>query len=115
MPRTAEEGGTEFCLLGTLEILVRGERRPVPGEKLQALLAKLLLERNRPVPTARLIDALWGDQPPATARQSVHAHVARLRRLLDDDGGSVLVNDGRGYLLRVDDEQLDATRFRELI
>src|SRR5688500_15666207 len=101
MARTADESGTEFRILGTLEILVRGESRPVPGEKLQALLAKLLLERNRPVTTARLIDALWGDEPPATARQSIHAHVARLRRLLDDDG-AVLVNDGRGYLLRVD-------------
>jgi YVTN family beta-propeller protein len=117
MVGTADVRLTEFRILGGLEVLVRGEARRVPGDKLQTLLARLLLERNRPVGTERLIDDLWGDQPPATARQSLHAHVARLRRLLavDDDDGSALVNDGRGYTLRVDDEQLDAARFRKLV
>lgn len=78
-------------------------------------LARLLLERNRPVATERLIDDLWGDSPPATARQSLHAHVGRLRRLLAADDGSILGNDGRGYVLRVSDEQLDAACFRQLV
>jgi len=105
----------EFRILGPLEVVVGGEKRAVPGEKLQALLARLLLERNRPVTTERLIDDLWGDRPPATARQSLHAHVTRLRRLLGAADGSILSNDGRGYCLRVDDEHLDAGRFRELV
>jgi DNA-binding SARP family transcriptional activator len=107
----------EFRILGPLQVLVGGEERAVPGDKLQALLARLLLEPNRPVSTDRLIDDLWGDQPPTTARQSLHAHVARLRRVLadDGDGGSPLDNDGRGYILRIDDEQLDATRFRTIL
>lgn len=105
----------QFRILGTLEVVVRGEERAVPGGKLQALLARLLLARRRPVSPERLIDDLWGDDPPATARQSLHAHVARLRRLLAEDDGSVLGNDGRGYILHVDDEQVDAGRFRMLI
>jgi YVTN family beta-propeller protein len=103
-------------MLGPLEVVVGGTTCPIPGDKLQTLLARLLLERNRPVATERLIDDLWGDQPPATARQSLHGHVARLRRLLAvDDDGSTLAHDGRGYLLRVDDEHVDAERFRELV
>jgi YVTN family beta-propeller protein len=115
---TADEGsGMEFGILGPLRVVVRGQERPVPGEKLQGLLARLLLEPNRAVSTERLIDDLWGDEPPATARQSLHVHAARLRRLLaaEDADGSLLVNDRRGYMLRVADEQLDATRFRRLL
>lgn len=103
-------------MLGPLVVVVDGEERAVPGDKLQALLARLLLERNRPVTTERLVDDLWGGEAPATARQSLHAHVARLRRLLaSGDDGQVLGNDGRGYVLTVEDEQLDAERFRQLV
>lgn len=118
MADKADRRGVEFRILGALEVFVGGEERPIPGDKLQALLARLLLERNRPVAAERLIDDLWGDQPPTTARQRLHAHVTRLRRLLaadGDDDGSVLGNDGRGYILRVEDAQLDAERFRKLV
>jgi YVTN family beta-propeller protein len=107
--------GTEFRILGPLELRIHGEERAVPGEKLQALLSRLLLERKLSVSTDRLIDDLWGDRPPATARQNLHAHVARLRRLLADEHGEILANDGRGYVLRVDDDQLDAERFRMFV
>lgn len=113
---TADLTTTHFRVLGPLAIVVSGEERPVAGEKLQALLARLLLERNRPVAIERLVDDLWGDDPPTTARQSLHAHVTRLRRLLAADGGGfTLDNDGRGYILRVDDDQVDAERFRKLV
>ena len=116
MAGTADLTGTQFRILGPLSVAVRGEERPVPGEKLQALLARLLLERNRPVAIERLIDDLWGDDPPATARQSLHAHVTRLRRVLAaDEGGQLLGNDGRGYVLHVDDEHIDSERFRQLV
>ena len=112
---TTERGlrGAEFRILGPLQVFVGGEERAVPGEKLQVLLATLLLEANRPVSIDRLIDELWGDRPPATARESIHAHVARLRRVLTADGSaSPLRNEGRGYILDVEDDQLDASRFR---
>jgi YVTN family beta-propeller protein len=107
----------EFRILGPLQVLVAGEERPVVGEKQQALLARLLLEPNRPVSTDRLIDDLWGEQPPATARQSLHTHVTRLRRTLalDGDGGSPIGKDARGYVLRVDEDQLDAAHFRAMV
>jgi YVTN family beta-propeller protein len=114
--RSADAPGIQFRILGPLEVVVGGEERPVPGDKLQSLLARLLLERNRAVATERLVDDLWGDEAPPTARQSLHAHVARLRRVLGTgDNGSLLGNDGRGYVLTVDDEQIDAERFRQLV
>lgn len=113
----ADGRGAEFRILGPLLVLVEGEELPVPGEKLQALLGRLLLEPDRPVSAERLIDDLWGDEPPATARQSLHAHVTRLRRLLDADpgGGSRLASDARGYVLHVDADRIDAARFRRLL
>ena len=116
MAGTADLTGTHFYVLGPLAVVVRGEERAVAGEKLQALLARLLLECNRPVAIERLVDDLWGDDPPATARQSLHAHVTRLRRLLGaEEGGPVLGNDGRGYILWVEADQVDAERFRKLV
>jgi YVTN family beta-propeller protein len=113
----ADGPAAEFRILGPLRVVVADDDRPIPGEKLQALLARLLLESNRPVSTERLIDDLWGDEPPTTARQSLHAHVGRLRRVLatSTDDRPRLGNDGRGYILRVEPEELDATRFRALV
>src|SRR5262245_13457119 len=109
--------GAEFRILGPLQVVVDGGERPGQGEKLQALVGRLPLAGKRPVTTERLIDDLWGGAPPPTARQSLHAHVTRLRRLLDggDTAESPLANDARGYLLHVDEDRLDATRFRRLV
>jgi DNA-binding SARP family transcriptional activator/DNA-binding beta-propeller fold protein YncE len=114
----ARGGGArlELGILGPLSLTVGGEARPVAGDKLQALLARLVLDANRAVATERLIDELWGDEPPATARQSLHVHVGRLRRLLaDGTGPSPLETTGSGYLLRLGADELDALRFRSLV
>ena len=58
----AERGGAEFRILGPLLVLVDGEELPVPGEKLQALLGRLLLAPGHPVSAERLIDDLWGEE-----------------------------------------------------
>ena len=105
----------EVSILGPLRLVVGGEERPVAGEKLQGLLGRLVVEPNRAVSTERLIDELWGDEPPATARQSLHVHVGRLRRLLADGGPSPLETTGTGYLLRVGTDELDALRLRSLV
>ena len=61
----------EFRLLGPLEVVVDGRLVSLGGEKPRALLAVLLLERNRTISTERLVDALWGDRPPAQATKTV--------------------------------------------
>ena len=71
-----------FHLLGDLEVVNDGERVPVAGHKQRALLAVLLLRANEVVSADRLIEDLWGDEPPARAAKSVQVHVWRLRKTL---------------------------------
>jgi hypothetical protein len=100
----------EFRILGPVEIL-DGERVvPLGGLKRRAVVAVLLLHPNRVVPSAQLIDLVWGDDPPAAALGSLQNHVLRLRRELGDR----LVTRPRGYLLRVEPGELDVDRFRTL-
>ncbi|MET9830138.1 BTAD domain-containing putative transcriptional regulator [Streptomyces sp. NPDC006385] len=83
--------------------------RTVSSPKVRALLAALLLEGGRVVSVESLTDALWGGAPPASARASLHNHVARLRRLLDDPERLRAVPPG--YVLRVDEGELDVDVF----
>jgi DNA-binding SARP family transcriptional activator len=99
----------EFRILGPLELLDDDERPlAVPGAKERALLAILLLHANEPVTTDRLVDQLWGDTPPATARKSLQVRIATLRRMLPE---GTLLTRGGSYLIRVDPDQLDLHRF----
>jgi DNA-binding SARP family transcriptional activator len=102
----------EFGILGPLE--VRRNDRPVriTGAKERALLAILLVHANEPVTTDRLIDELWGEAPPATARKSLQVRVAALRRELP---GDVLLTRGDAYLVRLERNQLDLHRFEQLL
>ncbi|WP_180687472.1 AfsR/SARP family transcriptional regulator [Streptomyces gossypiisoli] len=83
--------------------------RAVGSPKARVLLAALLLEAGRVVPVASLKDALWGGAPPPSAHASLHNHVARLRRMLDDPGRLRAVPPG--YLLRVEQRELDVHVF----
>ena len=108
----------EFRLLGPLEVRRDGDLVTIGGPKVRALLAILLLHANRAVTVEQLIDALWGDEPPASARQTVHYFVHRLRKALAGpagDGEGLLVTHGSGYALRLGAGQLDAERFEQLV
>jgi DNA-binding SARP family transcriptional activator len=107
----------EFRILGPLQVLEGGRVLPLGGAKQRALLALLLLDRNRVVPSDHLIDALWEDRPPASAANSVQVYVSKLRRLLKDErkGGDVLVTEPPGYVLRVPSGALDAEAFEHLL
>ena len=101
----------EFRILGPLEAR-DGERvLSLGGAKRRAVLARLLLDANRAVPFDALVEAVWGDQPPAAVRASLRNHAARLRRELGDR----LVTHGDGYLLRVGPDELDLERFARLV
>jgi DNA-binding SARP family transcriptional activator len=101
----------EFRILGPLEVRQDGQPVPIAGAKERALLAILLLAANEPVTTDRLVDELWGETPPATARKSLQVRVATLRRLLPD---GVLVTRGGSYVIEVERDQLDLHRFERL-
>src|SRR5689334_1870825 len=105
----------EFRVLGPLEVEVDGRAASLGGPKQRALLAALLLDAGRVVATERLIDAVWGEAPPATARHSVEVYVSRLRSALADEAGVLLGTRQPGYVLRIDRDQLDLSRFEDLV
>jgi len=102
----------EFRILGPLEVVDEGRSIHLGGLRQRALLAVLLLRRNEVVPTVRLIDELWGEEPPATGAKTIHVYVSRLRKALGED---VLRSHAPGYLLRVEPGQLDLDRFEALL
>jgi DNA-binding SARP family transcriptional activator/Tfp pilus assembly protein PilF len=79
----------------------------------RVVLAILLCEANQVVTVDRLIDELWGEEPPARAVNTVQAYVLRLRRALDDRSGQTLVTRRPGYQLVVADGELDAQVFEQ--
>jgi len=89
----------EFAILGPLE--ARQDEKPVQlgGPKQRALLAMLLLEAGRVVSSDRLLEALWEDNPPATATASLQNFVAQLRKALGPD---VIETRPPGYLVRLE-------------
>ena len=101
----------EFRLLGPLEAVVGGKPVQLAAAKPRALLALLLLNRNRVVSTDRLIDELWPDEPPARATKTLQVYVSQLRKALGPDR---LATRPPGYLLRVEPGELDLERFEEL-
>jgi len=101
----------EFRILGPLEVRENGAPLELGGGKQRALLAVLLLQRGEAVSLDRLIDLVWGKQPPASAPNSVHIYVSRLRKLL---GRNRLVTEEYGYRLVVDPDELDLERFQHL-
>jgi DNA-binding SARP family transcriptional activator/class 3 adenylate cyclase/tetratricopeptide (TPR) repeat protein len=105
----------EFALLGPLEVRRDGQALRLGGFKQRLLLGVLLVEANRAVGAVRLIEVLWGTDPPETAANILQQYISQLRRLLDTQGGrQTLVSQAPGYQLRVDPEQVDAARFEHL-
>jgi YVTN family beta-propeller protein len=113
--------GTEpgaFGVLGPLEVLRYGRAVPLGGPRQRAVLALLLVEANRAVSMDRLAEDVWGGQPPPGWVTTAQTYVFHLRRALEPDqirggAGGVLLTSGRGYVLRVGREQVDAALFED--
>jgi len=103
----------EFRVLGTLEVAVGGRPVAVRGARRRLLLATLLLHRNVVVSRDQLVDALFGDDPPASAIGTVQSYVSRLRQDLGDE--DVLQTRPGGYVLVVEADELDSTRFERQV
>jgi DNA-binding SARP family transcriptional activator len=102
----------EFRILGPLEARDVGREVPLGGPKQRALLAALLLRANEVVPSDRLIDDVWGEDPPEDAAAALRVNVSRLRKALPHD---VLTTRSPGYVLRVEPDALDLQRFERLV
>jgi len=102
----------EFRILGPLEVVDGESPLPLGGPKQRALLLVLLLHAREVVSVDLLVDALWSGTPPRTAATAIQNFVSALRKLLGSDR---LVTKAPGYVLLVDDEELDATRVDRLV
>ena len=101
----------EFRILGPLEAIDRGTALALGGPRQRLVLAYLILEANRVVPTDRLVDQIWGDEPPDAARQALFAYVSRLRKLLGPDR---IQARPPGYVLVAERNEIDVLRFADL-
>ena len=104
----------EFGVLGPLQASVDGQQLRLGTPKQRAVLAMLLINRNRPVGVDSLISAAWDQWAPPAARATVHSYISNLRKLLGNAGAdarTVLASAPPGYQLSVPDIQLDLGRF----
>jgi YVTN family beta-propeller protein len=110
--------GLDFLLLGPVEARFQGRAVPLGGIRQRSVLAQLLLNPGSVVSTDRLVDELWGDSPPATATTALQGYISQLRKALDpvrgDGVGELIVTREPGYLIAIDPEQLDVSRFERL-
>ncbi|RKN35488.1 BTAD domain-containing putative transcriptional regulator [Micromonospora musae] len=104
-----------FGILGATEVhRADGRRLTVGGPRLRALLALLLLDAGRVVPRDRLVDGLYGDDPPAGVANALQSQVSRLRHLLSSGPVDPVEFHPAGYRLAVDPDDVDAHRFTRL-
>src|SRR5262249_4937140 len=113
-----ETGSAEFGILGPLQVLMSGRAVPLGGPRQRTVLALLLLEADRVVSMDRLAEEVWAGRPRAGWATTWEAYVLPRRRAVEPGrvpgvAGGVLVTSGRGYVLRVGREYLDARRFED--
>jgi DNA-binding SARP family transcriptional activator len=105
----------EFGLLGPLVVRCGGAAVPIAAGRQRALLAALLLNANQLVSADQLTGVLWDQAPPPSARAGLHNQVKRLREALGEAGRERVCTRPGGYLMRVQPDELDLTRMRELL
>jgi DNA-binding SARP family transcriptional activator len=103
-----------FRLLGPLSIEQAGRPVRLHGNRPRAVLALLLLNPDALLPTARIIDEVWGESPPRTVRTQVHAQISVIRRCLRALPGVEVRTHPTGYRLRADPDTIDVAVFRQL-
>lgn len=119
-PRPQPHAGTAFVsrasleirLLGPLEVRKEGATLELGGTRSRSLLALLCLNRGAVVPIDVIVDQLWGESPPTTARHMVAVYVSKLRKCIGD---GVLVTQSPGYALRLGPDHVDIARFERLV
>jgi DNA-binding SARP family transcriptional activator len=102
----------EFGLLGPLDVRRGGVVVDVGAPRERLVLTVLLLNANHVVSSARLIEIVWGADPPTTARHSVQVSLSRLRAALNSPDDERIVSRSPGYLLRAEPQELDVERCR---
>ena len=99
-------------ILGSFQLEEGGRRIPLGGVRQRAVFVSLLLRANEVVPSEQLLMDLWGEDSPPGAANSLQAAISRLRRVLPRGR---LMTEASGYLLRIFPDELDVSRFEQLV
>jgi DNA-binding SARP family transcriptional activator len=110
----------DFRVLGPVEVHVHGGALAARRPQQNAVLAALVVDAGRLVPTDVLVDRVWGSRPPRQARAALHTHITRIRQQLEqarelDDYPVRLAHRSGGYVLEVAADRVDLHRFRHLV
>lgn len=105
----------EVRVLGEIDALIDDQPVDVGHLRQRCVLAVLAVEAGRAVSAGQLIDRVWGDRPPASARNSLYSYLTRLRRALGRGGDTVIERRAGGYALAVDPALVDLHHFRDLL
>lgn len=100
-------------VLGPLEVVADGASVRLRAPKQRRLLAALVVAQGTPLSTDALVDAVWGDSPPPSARKLLQVYTSQLRKVLGEDAR--IVSGPTGYALELAAEALDAARFEQLV
>lgn len=102
-----------FRILGPLEVVgPDGGAIALGGPRQRAVLAHLLIREGQVVPADVLVDEVWGEAPPATARGTLQTYVSHLRRVL---GTGCIRHHPPGYRIDIGPDALDARSFAGLV
>src|SRR5262245_41658322 len=99
---------------GPLEVVEGGQPVPLGRLKERLVLAVMLLHANEFVSRERLIDELWGEAPPPTARKALNVYVSKLRKALTRDGLDPIATEDGGYRFGIDHDELDVAHMQHL-
>jgi DNA-binding SARP family transcriptional activator len=102
----------QFSILGPLEVRHEGELLELGGTRQRAVLALLLLREGEVVPASRLVDDLWGDEPPEKAANVLQSYVSKLRRAL---GREAIATKANGYTVEITEDAFDLRDFGRLV
>jgi DNA-binding SARP family transcriptional activator/class 3 adenylate cyclase len=113
------EHNIEYLVLGPLEVRLAGTSIALGTGRERDLLGLLLVSADQVVSVDRLLDALWGEEPPAGAGHTLQVNVSKLRARLEPDRAkgappTRLLTRPPGYVLAIENEELDARRFEQL-
>src|SRR6478735_7781853 len=107
----------QFRILGPLDVVAEDGPVKLGGGKQQTVLGALLLQPNRVVSVDRLVEWVWGDDLPER-NATLQVYVSNLRRILaphaEPAGRAYIVTQRPGYLMDVDESELDLLRFADL-
>lgn len=102
----------EYRLLGPVEVWAAGRKVELKRRQERLLLAVLLLEPGKAVPTDRLIGLLWPEEQPGNPKRALQVYVSRLRAVLTD---AELLGEAGGYVLKGTAGRTDVEKFAALV